>query len=136
MSTESGPRTQAQGSLQPPGRVPPVATGIATPPPPGKRPPGRSKRARKIGGWVVSYAPMPVMLVSAVYTVAAPTDDARVTGFLVYTVSIFLIGLFMGLGRYRTGEYIKGVQIPLDDRSRAELIRDRARRDQDPEEAA
>ncbi|HEX7919099.1 MAG TPA: hypothetical protein VF454_06815 [Gemmatimonadales bacterium] len=65
-----------------------------------------------MGRWIVSYAPMPFMFISAVFTVAAPTDDARVAGFLVYTVSIFLIGLFMGLGRYRTGTYIRGVRLP------------------------
>lgn len=99
------PRTQTHGALQPPGRVPPVATGTVTPPPPpapGSAPP--TARGSNIGRWVVSLSPMPVMFISSVVTVAASNEKIRVVGFLAYTVSLFLIGLFMGLGRYRGRE--------------------------------
>lgn len=106
------PQTQSQGSLQPPGRLPPTAIATATPPPPAPEPAEHRTRRSRVGRWVVNLAPMPVMLMSSVAAVASSTERARITGFLISVVSFFLIGLFMGLGRYRGSESYETIRSP------------------------
>jgi hypothetical protein len=131
------PKTQSAGSLQPPGRVPPTAIGLATPaPPPKPHPSSYRNSGSRIGRWVVNLAPFPVLVMGVGLAAASPNEKLRIGGLLGFGVSMMVIGLFMGLGRYRSGEYIRGVRIPGDEPSRTELLRKRGRWGEDSGETA
>ena len=94
--------TQAAGALAPPGRVPPVATGTATPPPaPGSQPSSWQRRASRIGYWVVNLLPFPVFFIGALVALTSRREDVAMAGFMGFGVGLFLIGMMFGLGRYK-----------------------------------
>ena len=96
------PKTQSQGALQPPGRVPPIAIGTATPEPPAATP-RRLRRNPFPLGWLTALLPMGLIGagIDAALRSAIPTNGLWAIVFIGLGVSLLGFGLGLGAARAR-----------------------------------
>ena len=125
------PKTQSEGALQPPGRVPPVATGTATPPVPPKppRPVPRNERPRRLGRSLVNASPIPIIVIGFIVVFASPNQGGRLLGVLLFGLGMLDAVVLMLLGRYRENYVRERNYPPYDEPTRAEVLRKHGRPD-------